>query len=70
MSGAAALSARLALMLTELRVPTIKRVAADLCQQSDKEGWPGQRLLEALIEHEPRMATQNPPPVATSNSST
>ena len=52
MSGAAALSARLALMLTELRVPTIKRVAADLCQQSDKEGWPGQRLLEALIEHE------------------
>jgi DNA replication protein DnaC len=52
MTGAAALSARLALMLTELRVPTIKRVAADLCQQSDKEGWPGQRLLEALIEHE------------------
>mgnify|MGYP000090616649 CR=1 FL=1 len=40
MSGAAALSGRLALMLTELRVPTIKRVAADLCQQSDKEGWP------------------------------
>jgi DNA replication protein DnaC len=52
MTGAAALSARLALMLTELRVPTIKRVAADLCHQSDKEGWPGQRLLEALIEHE------------------
>ena len=51
MNGAAALSARLALMLTELRVPTIKRVAADICQQSDKEGWPGQRLLEALIEH-------------------
>lgn len=46
------LTPRLALMLTELRVPTIKRVAGDLCQQSDKEGWPGQRLLEALVEHE------------------
>ena len=52
MSGAAPLSARLSLMLTELRVPTIKRVAPDLCQQADKEGWPGQRLLEALMEHE------------------
>ena len=46
------LSARLSLMLTELRMPTIKRLAADLCQESDKEGWPGQRLLEALFEHE------------------
>lgn len=39
-------------MLTELRMPTIKRVAGDLCQQADKEGWPGQRLIEALVEHE------------------
>lgn len=46
------MSARLGLMLTELRMPTVKRLAADLCQQSDKEGWPGQRLLEALFEHE------------------
>lgn len=30
----------------------MKRVASDLFQQSDKEGWPGQRLLEALVEHE------------------
>jgi DNA replication protein DnaC len=52
MSGLASVSPRLGLMLTELRMPTIKRVAADLCQQSDKEGWPGQRLLEALVEHE------------------
>jgi DNA replication protein DnaC len=52
MSGAASISARLGLMLTELRMPTIKRLAADLCQESDKEGWPGQRLLEALFEHE------------------
>jgi DNA replication protein DnaC len=52
MSAGATLSARLGLMLTELRLPTIKRVVADICQQSDKEGWPGQRLLEALVEHE------------------
>ena len=43
---------RLALMLTELRLPTIKRLALDLCVQSDREGWPAQRLLEALFEHE------------------
>jgi DNA replication protein DnaC len=52
MSGTAALTPRLALMLTELSMPTIKRVAGDLCQQADKEGWPGQRLVEALVEHE------------------
>jgi DNA replication protein DnaC len=43
---------RLELMLTELRLPTIKRLAGDLCAQSDREGWPGHRLLEALVEHE------------------
>jgi DNA replication protein DnaC len=47
-----AASGRMSLMLTELRLPTIKRLAADLCAQSDREGWPGQRLLEALLEHE------------------
>jgi DNA replication protein DnaC len=52
MTAADSISARLGLMLTELRMPTIKRLAPDLCQQSDKEGWPGQRLLEALFEHE------------------
>ena len=48
----AAMNARLELMLTELRLPTIKRLALDLCEQSDREGWPGSRLLEALFEHE------------------
>jgi DNA replication protein DnaC len=48
----AALAGRLDLMLTELRLPTVKRLAADLCVQSDHEGWPGQRLLEALFDHE------------------
>jgi DNA replication protein DnaC len=48
----AALDGRLDLMLTELRLPTVKRLAPDLCVQSDCEGWPGHRLLEALFEHE------------------
>lgn len=43
---------RLALMLTELRLPTVKQLAADICEQADREGWPGLRLLEALFEHE------------------
>jgi hypothetical protein len=29
-----------------------QRLALDLCEQSDREGWPGIRLLEALFEHE------------------
>ena len=45
-------SARLGMMLTDLRLPTIKRLASDLCAQSDTEGWPAHRLLEALLEHE------------------
>ncbi len=44
--------ARLSTMLTELRLPTIKRMAAQLCDQADCEGWPGRRLLEMLLEHE------------------
>ncbi len=51
MSGAVA-NGRLGLMLTELRLPTIKHLAAELCVQADREGWPGTRLLEALFEHE------------------
>lgn len=52
MNTSAIASGRLALMLTELRLPTIRRLAGDLCNQSDREGWPAHRLLEALIEHE------------------
>lgn len=47
-----ATSARLGVMLTDLRLPTIKRLAGDLCAQSDLEGWPAYRLLEALLEYE------------------
>jgi DNA replication protein DnaC len=43
---------RLGLMLTELRLPTIKRLAADLCDQSDREGWAARQLLERLFDQE------------------
>lgn len=43
---------RLGMMLTELRLPTIKRLATDLCDQSDHEGWPARQLLGRLLEHE------------------
>lgn len=52
MSAAPAVHERLDLMLLELRLPTIRRLAGDICAQSDREGWPGHRLLEALLEHE------------------
>ena len=52
MSGATLTAGRLDLMLTELRLPTMKRLAASICSQSDREGWPAHRLLEALLEHE------------------
>ena len=53
MSGAAvSTGGRMELMLSDLRLPTIKRLASELCAQSDREGWPGHRLLEALLEHE------------------
>ena len=51
-AAAGAVHARLGLMLAELRLPTMRRLAGDLCAQSDREGWPGHRLLEALLEHE------------------
>ncbi|UUZ66112.1 hypothetical protein LP417_23955 [Polaromonas sp. P1-6] len=44
------MDARLGLILTELRLPSIKRLALDLCAQSDREGRPGNRLLAALNE--------------------
>jgi hypothetical protein len=44
---------RLALMLNELRLPTIARLWPEFAQRSDKEGWQATRLLGALLEHEP-----------------
>ncbi len=39
----------LGVLLTELRLPTMKRLAPDLCERSDHEGWPARRLLEQLL---------------------
>ena len=44
--------ARNALMLGELRLPTIGRLWLEFAQRSDKEGWPAGRFLGALLEHE------------------
>ena len=49
MTGA---SARLPLILTELRLPTAKRLWAGLAEQSNKEGWPAERFLAAVMKHE------------------
>jgi DNA replication protein DnaC len=43
---------RLALMLAELRLPTIARAWPDLAEMADREGWPAARFLAALVEHE------------------
>ena len=43
---------RLPLILNELRLPTVKRLWAALAEQSNKEGWPAERYLSALMEHE------------------
>ena len=37
-------TARVELFLSELRLPAIKQVWAQLAEQSDKEGWPGRAL--------------------------
>ena len=44
--------ARIAMMLNELRLPTIGRLWAEFAQRNDKEGWPAARFLAALLEHE------------------
>jgi DNA replication protein DnaC len=45
-------TARVELLLAELRLPAVKQVWASLAAQSDKEGWPAARFLAALAEHE------------------
>ena len=44
-------AATLPMLLTELRLPTIKRLWPDLAEQSNREGWPAERFLTALCEH-------------------
>jgi DNA replication protein DnaC len=45
-------TARVELLLAELRLPAVKLIWADLAAQADKEGWPAARFLAALAEHE------------------
>ena len=44
--------ARLPVMLTELRLPTIARLWPAIAETADAESWPAARLLGALCEHE------------------
>jgi DNA replication protein DnaC len=44
--------ARLAVMLGELRLPTIKTVWPSFAEKADMEGWPAARFLSAIAEHE------------------
>lgn len=45
-------TARLPLLLGELRLPAIARVWAEMAERSDREGWPAARLLSVLAELE------------------
>lgn len=45
-------TARVELLLGELRLPAIKLIWPTLAAQADKEGWPAARFLAALAEHE------------------
>src|SRR6201994_3331362 len=45
-------SARLGVMLSELRLPTIKTVWPEFAARADKKGWPAGRILAAMAEHE------------------
>lgn len=45
-------SARISLLLNELRLPAIKLVWSQVAEQADKEGWPAARFLAAIAEHE------------------
>jgi DNA replication protein DnaC len=45
-------TARLPLLLNELRLPAIGRLWQDLAARADKEGWPAIRFLSALAELE------------------
>lgn len=45
-------AARLTLMLTELRLPTMKAVWPRFADQADQEGWPAAHTLATLVEHE------------------
>jgi DNA replication protein DnaC len=45
-------TAKLGLLLNELRLPAIKVIWPQFTERADKEGWPAARLLLAMAEHE------------------
>jgi DNA replication protein DnaC len=45
-------AAKLPLMLSELRLPTIGRLWQEFAGQADREGWSAARFLATLCEHE------------------
>src|SRR5262249_35734091 len=45
-------TARVELLLHELRLPGVKAILPKLAAQSDKERWPAARFLAALAEHD------------------
>jgi len=45
-------TAKLPLLLTALRLPTVARLWPEFAQRADREGWPAERLLAALAELE------------------
>lgn len=51
-SASSANAARLPILLTELRLPTIKRMWETLSAQSDREGWRADQLLSTLLDLE------------------
>jgi DNA replication protein DnaC len=45
-------TARLPLLLHDLRLPAIRRLWPEIAARSDKEGWPAVRFLSVLAEME------------------
>src|SRR6188768_1788599 len=45
-------TAKLSLLLNELRRPAIKLMWPQFAERADKEGWPAARFLAAIAEHE------------------
>jgi DNA replication protein DnaC len=45
-------TAKLGILLNELRLPAIKLIWPKFAEQADKEGWPAARFLCAIAEHE------------------
>ncbi len=45
-------TAKLPILLSNLRLPTIACFWPEFCIKADKEGWPAERLLAALFELE------------------